>query len=1059
MIPLNIATKRWKEDPFYTEAVVLGIDIGIEGIGVAVRRGPEVIFKRTFMVSLPESAALEGRRLMRSARRCRKQRRRRDFLLRMFCEKHLAGAWSPITKRVLEQRLRGLEGKLASPHALIQCLRHIIAHRGYSYHLKSDGAFLWGDSSKFSDAKNWLKAAYCDGEVARLLQQQAEDLEWSDEQTEDFAALCEEAVRNSEGRSIEATLKRHLAKSAGNKKERYRGNAWPREHVQSHLEKICRNHPQFFGGQDRLEKLLPRLLAILNHERKNAQERAAHARGKAGKCDFAPLLLGKADITRGFQGDEAIRVLNLFDFLSTRRVATSDGLLHYPTPAWIYQQVEFAKADSAAVAQNQPRIRTTPTELKKTLLESLNQALGLTGKEALKWEKGSSLNKDYFDQLKDLLCLRRTNFDKRASISSEAAGFITSSLLASPVERVSAINDALSEYRQLRRDRLRSIITSPQVEFLLGGEGRPEGRIQRIFASEEVTKALGKKTKPDFVVIEVVGGAARNTLEAFEIRKAQLEGRKHREELIKKYEIDEADAKGETMLRVSLFEQQRCICPYSGKPLGSPTDSSLEIDHIFPREMGGTSEKRNLVLAFRECNAAKGKRLPYEAAKAGDLPLDWKEILRVCSSMKWGVVNKDGALNKRTIFESLQDSSKCPDWGNLTRQSQIARELRDSAAQWMGIKGDATKMAQCIGTPTGLHTAICRRAWKQSIPRKNRADLTHHLWDAITVSFIPPAKGLNTIEYGGIFHHVTEASAAVTEMTALPVCPDLSSLDKDTDECLVERPRQSSSKKQRFDKSIYGRKADGTLRIRKPIKKGEGIASDEHSLWKALKASGIPDEKIPPPKLLRSWLDSDATGPLRLKDGTPVGSLPIKAGKSGTVMTQVAHRNHEGQSMGVKVAGEANWRLEVWKKQEGTVVKYHTRVIPHPRALKIFKAANGVAAWKKKDKTTGKTWRQQVTGSLPPYAKKVGHFEKGMRILVALMKDGAVAGHGDVPYKSIWFTITSIRSDGRVLMRMAGFKSATGNKGTSWPLQDIPASAFECSVANAHKLAHLLGAA
>ena len=150
-----------------------------------------------------------------SARRCRTQRKRRDFLLRMFCEKHLDGAWSPITKRVLEQRLRGVEGKLASPHALVQCLRHIIAHRGYSYHLKSDGAFLWGDSPKFSDAKNWLKAAYCDGEVARLLQQQAEDLEWSDEQTEDFAALCEEAVRNSEGRSIEATLK--LAESTNAK--------------------------------------------------------------------------------------------------------------------------------------------------------------------------------------------------------------------------------------------------------------------------------------------------------------------------------------------------------------------------------------------------------------------------------------------------------------------------------------------------------------------------------------------------------------------------------------------------------------------------------------------------------------------------------------------------------------------------------------------------------------------------------------------------------------------------------------------------------------------------
>ena len=157
MIPPKIATDRWLQDPFYKDAIVLGIDIGIEGIGVAVRRGPRVVFRRTYMVSTPESAALEGRRLMRSARRCRKQRKRRDFLLRMFCEKNLNRAWSPITKRVLEHRFRAVEGKLASPHALVQCLRHIVAHRGYSYHLKSDGAFLWGDKPEFKDAKAWLK--------------------------------------------------------------------------------------------------------------------------------------------------------------------------------------------------------------------------------------------------------------------------------------------------------------------------------------------------------------------------------------------------------------------------------------------------------------------------------------------------------------------------------------------------------------------------------------------------------------------------------------------------------------------------------------------------------------------------------------------------------------------------------------------------------------------------------------------------------------------------------------------------------------------------------------
>jgi hypothetical protein len=1054
MIPPKVATKRWKEDPFYTEAVVLGLDIGIEGIGVAVRKGPEVIFRRTFMVSLPESAALQGRRLMRSARRCRKQRRRRDFLLRMFCEKHLEGAWSPITKRVLEHRLRAVEGKLGSPHALVQCLRHIIARRGYSYHLKSDGAFLWGDSPKFPDAKRWLQAAYCDDQVSLLLQQQAEELPWTDAQKEEFAELCRDAVRNSAGRSIEETLKHHLSKDSLKERPPFRGNAWPREHVQAHFEKICRRHPEFFGGEEKLGKLLPRLLAILNHERKNAEERAAHARGKAGKCDFAPVLLGKEDLKRGFQGDLPIRLLNLFEFLSTRRVATSDGLLHHAPPSWIYQQIAFAEADAGAVAENQPRPSTSITDLKKSLLEVINEALGLSGKQALKWEKGSSLNEDFFKQLKDLLCLRRSRFETRAGISSEAAAHIIDPLIKRHAERVSAISDQLAEYRRLRLDRIRSIITSPQVEFLLGRDGNVDGRLQRIFALPHVREKLDKKQKPDFVVIEVVGGAARNTLEAAEIRKDQLERRKEREQLAEKYGISEADARGETMLRVALYEQQRGLCPYSGEPLGSPTANGLQIDHIFPREQGGTSERRNLVLTHARYNTSKGKKLPYEAAQAGDLPLDWKQICALTATMRFGNAGKEGQLSKRDIF-NLKDSSKCPDWGNLTRQSQIARELRDAAAQWLGIKGDAGKMAKQIGTPTGLHTAICRRAWRGSIPRKNRADLTHHLWDAITVSFIPPAKGLNTIEYGGIFHHVTEKSAAVTEMTALPVCPDLSLLDQQTTECLVEHPRQSSSKKQRFDKSIYGKRSDGTFVIRKPLVKGEAPANDERSLYEALKASGIPEDKIPTPKKLRSWLDSDSTDKLRLKDKTVVESLPTKASKTGTPMTQLAHRNREGEPMGIRVAGEANWRLEVWKVSDGQRTTYHTRVIPHPRAMKIFKATHGANAWKRKQAATGETWQKTISGSLPPFAKKVGHFEKGMTVRVPLTRDGEISHSFADAYTVRNFRVTSLMSNGQVKMVMADVKPAEAGS-AAWAISDLPKECYMRAPSAADKLAMLL---
>ena len=63
---------KWQESPFYTKDVVLGIDIGIEGIGIAVRRGPELLYCKTLMMKLPEQAPLKNRRTLRSSRRARK---------------------------------------------------------------------------------------------------------------------------------------------------------------------------------------------------------------------------------------------------------------------------------------------------------------------------------------------------------------------------------------------------------------------------------------------------------------------------------------------------------------------------------------------------------------------------------------------------------------------------------------------------------------------------------------------------------------------------------------------------------------------------------------------------------------------------------------------------------------------------------------------------------------------------------------------------------------------------------------------------------------------------
>ena len=82
------ALLRWQEHDFYTSAVVLGIDMGLEGIGVYLRKGPEVLYEKTLMYRIPQTNALEQRRQFRAARRCRKNRRTRLKRLEKLFRRH-----------------------------------------------------------------------------------------------------------------------------------------------------------------------------------------------------------------------------------------------------------------------------------------------------------------------------------------------------------------------------------------------------------------------------------------------------------------------------------------------------------------------------------------------------------------------------------------------------------------------------------------------------------------------------------------------------------------------------------------------------------------------------------------------------------------------------------------------------------------------------------------------------------------------------------------------------------------------------------------------------------
>ena len=79
---------KWQTHPFYTSAIVLGLDVGLEGIGVCVRRGREILYAKTWLYDVPAAARLEGRRQLRGARHCRANRKTRLHRLRLLFAKH-----------------------------------------------------------------------------------------------------------------------------------------------------------------------------------------------------------------------------------------------------------------------------------------------------------------------------------------------------------------------------------------------------------------------------------------------------------------------------------------------------------------------------------------------------------------------------------------------------------------------------------------------------------------------------------------------------------------------------------------------------------------------------------------------------------------------------------------------------------------------------------------------------------------------------------------------------------------------------------------------------------
>jgi len=75
-------------------------------------------------------------------------------------------------------------------------------------------------------------------------------------------------------------------------------------------------------------------------------------------------------------------------------------------------------------------------------------------------------------------------------------------------------------------------------------------------------------------------------------------------------DYDRLPVKEVRLSRENVFERDDHICQYCGRKFH---EIDLSIDHVIPRERGGSNTWANLVTACKACNTKKANRLPHEA--------------------------------------------------------------------------------------------------------------------------------------------------------------------------------------------------------------------------------------------------------------------------------------------------------------------------------------------------------------------------------------------------------------------------------------------------------------
>jgi CRISPR-associated endonuclease Csn1 len=305
------------------------------------------------------------------------------------------------------------------------------------------------------------------------------------------------------------------------------------------------------------------------------------------------------------------------------------------------------------------------------------------------------------------------------------------------------------------------VSSSAKIRSLIGRQNNPVVR-HRLETFWKLLRELeAKHGTPKHIAIEFVREDFMGDKAKIELARFQKERREARAEARKEA------GPGKDGLRYQLLKDQGFVCMYCESPLGLVDLPNCHLDHIVPDKMGGPGAYWNFALCCSSCNAAKGKRTPWqwfhEDHRAG-----WDAYVARVRARTFQLRNK-----KVRLLTDEDAPTQVQRYQTLAETAWIARLAQMLVCLHFGWpRNFAGGPRHVVVLPGGL-TARVRRKYglnallgqdiaalelklkgdadakvEAEIDKKCRADKRHHALDAMVLSFLPqwtsdPTKQIN----------------------------------------------------------------------------------------------------------------------------------------------------------------------------------------------------------------------------------------------------------------------------------------------------------------------------